>query len=112
MDQARIKANAVDVVIQFAVLADDAVLHLRIGIRIGVGRRNGRVRHLAFRIEVVEPGRQQIIGLANPITLAGNHFAGTVYIVIVSINLDQARIKANAVDVVIQFAVFIHNAIL
>ena len=109
MDQARIKANAVDVVIQFAVLADDAVLHLRIGIRIG--RRNGRVRHLAFRIKVIKSGRQQIIGLADPITLAGNHFAGTVYIVIVSINLDQACIVLNTMHVVVEYTVLVNNAV-
>ena len=114
LNQASVEANAVDIVIQFAILVDDAVLHLgiRIGIRIGVRRRNGRIGHFAVYIEVVETSRQQVIGFGHPVALVCDHLAGAVYIVIIAVNLNQASVEANAVDIVIQFAVFIHNAIL
>lgn len=38
--------------------------------------------HLTVRAEVVERGRQKVVGLTDPITLVGNNLAGTVYIVV------------------------------
>ena len=114
LNQASVGLDTVDIVIQLAVLADDAVLHfgIRIGIRIGVRRRNGRIGHFAVYIEVVETSRQQVIGFGHPVALVGDYLAGAVYIVVIAIDLNQASVEANAVDIVIQFAVFIHNAIL
>ena len=44
--------------------------------------------------------------------MVGDYLAGAVYIVVIAVNLNQASVEANAVDIVIQFAVFIYDAIL
>ena len=90
MNQARIGLDAVHIVVQLAVLTDDAVLYLGIGIRvrIRVRRRNRRIGHLAVRIKVVECSGEQIISLRHPVALIGDDLAVAVHIVVVTIDLD------------------------
>lgn len=68
--------------------------------------------HLTVRAEVVERGRQQIVSLADPITLVGNNLAGTVYIVVIAVDLDQTSIGLDTIDIVIKLAVLADDSVL
>ena len=114
MDQASVGLDAVHIVIQFAILADNAVLHLgvRIRCRIGVRRWNRRVGYLAVCVKVIETGGQQIISLADPVPLICHDLARAVHVIVIAADLNEARVIPDALDVVIQFAVLIDNAFL
>ena len=114
MDQTSIGLDTVHIVIQLAVLTDDAVLHLGIGIRvrIGVGCRNRRIRHLAFCVKVVECSGEQIIGLGHPVALIGDDLAVAVHIVVITIDLNQAGVGLDTIDIVIQLAVLADDTVL
>ena len=68
--------------------------------------------HLSVRTKVVERSGQKVVGLADPITLIGNNLAGTVYIVVIAVDLDQASIGLDTIDIVIKLAVLADDAVL
>ncbi len=68
--------------------------------------------HLSVRTKVVERSGQKVVSLADPITLIGNNLAGTVYIVVIAVDLDQASIGLDTIDIVIKLAVLADDAVL
>ena len=68
--------------------------------------------HLAVCTKGVERGRQKVVSLTDPITLVGNNLAGTVYIVVIAVDLDQASIGLDTVYIVVKLAVLADDAVL
>mgnify|MGYP000714269239 CR=1 FL=1 len=68
--------------------------------------------HLTVRAEVVERGRQKVVSLTDPITLVGNNLAGTVYIVVIAIDLYKSRIGLDTVYIVVKLTVFLYDSVL
>ena len=110
LDQAGISLDAVHIVIQLAVLADDAVFHFGIGIRIGRDRR--RVKHLAVRAEVIEACRKKAVGAVHPVVRRRDHLAGAVDVVVISVDLDQACVGRDAINIVPKFSIDLHDTII
>ena len=108
MNQTSVGLDTIDIVIQLTIFADDAILQLWIRIR----SRNGSICHLAIGIKVVECCGKQIIGLRYPVTLTRDYFAGTVHVIVVTVNLNQTGIVLDTIHVVIERTIFIDNAIL
>ena len=113
LDQPRVGQYAVHIVIQAAVLGHDAVLHFRFGIRgrFGIRLRCGRIHHFAVLAEAVHPLGEEIIGLGDPIAAAMDKFAAAADIVVVPVNLNQARIGQHAVHIVVEAVVLGNNAV-
>ena len=101
---------AVHIVIQAPVFGNYSVLHLGIGIRIGINRR--RVYHLAFGIEFILAGGEQAVGHGNPVFLALYSGAGACpEIVIIIIYFYQAHaFLNNTAYAVIRSAVIVKQA--
>ena len=110
LDQAGISLDAVHIVIQLAVLADDTVFHFGIGIRIGRDRR--RVKHLAVRAEVIEACRKKAVGAVHPVVRRRDHLAGAVDVVVISVDLDQAGVGRDAINIVPIFSIDLHDTII
>ena len=68
--------------------------------------------HLAVRAEVIETSGKQTVRAIDPIMQRRNDLARAIDIVVVAVDLDQARVGLDAVDVVVQLAVLVYNAIL
>lgn len=68
--------------------------------------------HLSVRTKVVERSGQKVVGLAYPITLIGYYFAIAIDIVVSTIDLDQASIGLDTIDIVIKLAVLADDAVL
>ena len=103
LDQARTGQNAVNVVVQASIFGNDAVLHRA---------RSRRIDHLSVTVERVLPDRHQAIGSCDPVGLSMDHLAGgSPYIVVVSTDPDQARSGQDAVNIVVEAAVFRNDAV-
>ena len=102
LDQAGVGAQAVLVIVQAAVLRHDAVLRGIFGLRI---------EHPAVIGEGVAALRHETVGLRDPVAAAMNHLAARLDVVVSAVDLDQAGVGAHAVLVVVQAAVFRHDAL-
>ena len=52
----------------------------------------------------VECGRQQVVGLRYPVALTGDDLAVAVHIVVITIDLNQAGVGLDTIDIVIQLS--------
>ena len=82
--------------IQIALLLYQAVLDL----------------HSAVGSEFIGLFRQQTVGLGNPVLAVAQDLVRGIDIVVITVNLDNAGISTDTVDIVVQFTVLFHDAVL
>ena len=114
LDQARVGLDAVDVVVQLAVLVYNAILlfGIRFGIRFRIWIWRRLFDHLAIRAKVIEARRKKPVGTIHPVMQRGNDLKGAVDIVIIALDLDQARIGRNAIHIVVKHSVDLNNSVI
>ena len=114
LDQARVGLDAVDVVVQLAVLVYNAILlfGIRFGIRFRIRIWRRLFDHLAIRAKVIEARRKKPVGTIHPVMQRGNDLKGAVDIVIIALDLDQARIGRNAIHIVVKHSVDLNNSVI
>ena len=102
LDQAGVGAQPVHVIVQAVVLRHDAALGDILELRI---------EHLAVIGEGVAALRHETVGLRDPVAAAMNHLTARLDVVVVAVDLDQSGVGAHTVLVVVQAAVFRHDAL-
>ena len=114
LDQARVGLDAVDVVVQLAILVYNAILlfGIRFGIRFRIWIWRRLFDHLAIRAKVIEARRKKPVGTIHPVMQRGNDLKGAVDIVIIALDLDQARIGRNAIHIVVKHSVDLNNSVI
>ena len=111
LDQAGSRPHAIHIVVQAVVLCYDAILYFRIFwfLRLRLGQD-----HFAIIRELILTSfYRQTVCLCNPVGSAMHYLSGGGSdIVVVIADPDQARAGQDAILIVVQAAVFLHDAIL